>query len=566
MNIVRKTMCFVALALFLQFLIVSNSFAGEVYQNQNLTQQYCAQIIGEEQKIVARHPLTPEAKTLWELNHPGCYPNAQSQNHSYNSILDQLDSIFVTAFTAMSAISNALFFSLAFFAVFMVGARIALGAETGVMLPIGRVLISLLVTYGLINFWPTIQNSIISFAQTSGFEMSKTIGLEIKTQLAAAAPEAFSSRVLSLIPNSGTLDPVGLLKVGADSMGAPLTLMSAQMASEPHWYDKVSFFYASLGNFFTLGLNGLVQMVIFSLFGLEALLILLESKLIFVFAPLALVFRVFNPSNSGLQFDYGRKLLDALIGLAAKIVVFYLVIELIAGLRALTLQHDLASLGGFFVGIEDLAAVLVFGLAGLWAMHWSGKIFGHNGAALAAAVGGFVGSSAATLATAGASKAGTAAFGALKKEVDKGREAGKGKGMGEIGKGAFKGQNKGQKGEAEGKIPGSAFKSKNGESETGNGNENGSGQNSQNSPNKPTTNPPTTNAGAGSGTQNTQNKNGAGTGGPVPSATFTPQAPPAGGGSFSAQQTQQAPPQQNKQQTQKQPEQNEPQKPKPNDK
>ena len=460
MNIVRKTSIFAFLALFL-LSFIREAGANEIYQNSNLTTQYCSQIQAEESKVVARHPLTPEAKTLWELNHPGCYPNAQSQNHSYNSILDQFDSIFATAFTAVSAIANALFFSLAFFAVFMVGARVALGMENGIMIPIGRVLISLLVTFGLINYWPDIQNSIISFAQNSGFKMSQTIGLEIKSQLAASAPDAFSSRVLSLIPDAGTLDPVGLLKAGADSMAAPLTLMAAQMSSQPHWYDKMSFFFADLGNFFVLGLSGLVQLVIFSLFGLEALLILLESKLIFVFAPLALVFRVFNPSNSGLQFDYGRKLLDALIGLAAKIMVFYLVIEVIAGLRALTLQHDLASLGGFFVGVEDLSAVLVFGLAGLWAMHWSGKIFGHNGAALAAAVGGFVGSSAATLATAGASKAGSAAFGALKKGVEKGREAGKGKGMGEIGKGAFRGQNGGKKREApEGKIPGSAFKQK----------------------------------------------------------------------------------------------------------
>ena len=444
-----KKIAFFALAL---FLLSNNAWAGEVYQNQTQTSQYCQNIVTQGNKEAQRHPNRPDTMLLWEQGHPGCY-NSTTTPGQKQGVLDAIDGIFVQANSALSAIGTAIFLSFAFVAVFTVGVRILFGAEQGVVIPAGKVLISLSVIYALLNYFPAIQAQITSWAQSQGYQESLSIDNTIKGTLASTV----AGQVFALVPPGGTLDPIDLLKTGAEvgvagQLVAQLEFQS-KIASAPHWYDEIGAAMEAMPAFLTEMIVTFLEMIIFFILAVEALLIIAEGKILFIIAPLAIGFMVFNSARIGVQFDYFNKLLSSTINLAVKVILFYLVVEICLVERAIVLSHNSTNIGGVEKYYQDLGLTILIGAFALFMLHYSGKIFGHSGASFAAAVGGLVGGAAGTAATTaatagaglamkGASMAGKAGISAGKAGVRGGKEFGKGVFQGA--KGGFrKGRGKG---------------------------------------------------------------------------------------------------------------------------
>lgn len=432
-----KKIVVVVLAL---FLLSNNAWAGEVYQNQTQQSQYCQNIVTQGNKEAQRHPNRPDTMLLWEQGHPGCY-NSTTTPGQKQGVLDAIDGIFVQANSALSAIGTAIFLSFAFVAVFMVGVRILFGVENSFIIPAGKVLISLSVVFALLNYFPAVQSQLVSWAQSEGYQESLSINNIIKSTLATTV----AGQVFALVPPGGTLDPIGLLKTGAE-VGVAGQLVAqiefqSKIASAPHWYDEIGAAMEAVPNFLTEMVVTFIEMIIFFILAVEALLIIAEGKILFIIAPLAIGFMVFNSARIGVQFDYFNKLLSSTINLAVKVILFYLVVEICLVERAIVLSHNSTNIGGVEKYYQDLGLTILVGAFALFMLHYSGKIFGHAGASFAAAVGGLVGSAAGTAATTAATAgAGLAVKGAAmagKAGISAGKAAAKtGK---EFGKGAFHG-------------------------------------------------------------------------------------------------------------------------------
>ena len=230
----------------------------------------------------------PAAKQVWEYAHPSCYTpvsvGSQDVVHAVNHIVGEV-------LSATQGIAYAILAVIAAPLLAIVGIRIALGVESGVMIPVGRAILALSLAYGGVTFLPGLINGFINQSQIWGTATGQSMAPLLKADMSVNPIfTSSSSSGLStfLQPSAVQADPISILKMGLEDSWAVMELIL-------HSHPKITSLSPSVAigqsfQWFIGGLLGLAAAVgvlfIFTYIAAKTFSILLRAHVIVALAPI----------------------------------------------------------------------------------------------------------------------------------------------------------------------------------------------------------------------------------------------------------------------------------------
>ena len=278
----------------------------------------------------------PGLRRMYELKYPDCFAPASVGIQALDQAINHVTMILLTT-TQQLAVSVLLVFAAPLLVI--VGARIALGVENGVVIPVGRAFLALALAFGGIQILPTLAGSVFNQFQTWGTGVGRGMAPYIKQDMSlnpVFTSGSTSGNIFNSImtPMAVNLDPISILKMGGEDAAG---LVTAQMFNMPplsltHIGNDIGvvarwFAWTSFDIFAGIGL-----VLVFAYLGAKMLSVLLRAHIFIALSPFLAAFHAFRGVNIGENYSKSlhiHRVITLVLRESFKLFVVYITIPII---------------------------------------------------------------------------------------------------------------------------------------------------------------------------------------------------------------------------------------------
>ena len=346
---------------------------NEIYGNGSTNQQKTAGQLST--------PPPGVSQQLWCAAHPGLGTCAQGDQTGVNSVITAVIASLDRAQSSIEAIAVDIFFMLAPISVLALGIRIAFNAESGVVIPVGRLLIALSTCWIFVEVGPYLSSAIVREAELYGTGVSQSMNAQVKANVMSSAPGGFfsSGAINALMPNVSALDPWNYVKAGLQE-SAMVMIQAIPTPAGSTWgkLEEIGSLLASTPTLLLYLLAAIVILAVFAIVGIEAAFLVFETHVFIMFTAIAAAFTALNAGNIGPRFAGVGEIMKIVLGQAMKVFVFFLAVPIIS-LEQSGVEKMVSTGWGIWSALVLIASSVVCFFIFESILKASGKIFGHGG-------------------------------------------------------------------------------------------------------------------------------------------------------------------------------------------
>lgn len=267
-------------------------------------------------------------KKIFELKHPECYAPVST---GFQAITHGISHVFGEILSATTSLANTIFFFLAPVMLVLAGAQAALGTSSGIVVPIGRSVLTLILAGSGITLLPVLVNKLIYQFQTWGTQTAGAMGPLVKADMAKNPifTTGNTNVMSSFFSGSSNLDPISILKMGwEDSLSlVGVALREMPSVSLLHTAAAIENGFVWFATFLLTFMAAIGLLAVFAYAAAKAFSIILEAHLIVVFAPILSAFHALKAGGGnipGADMYCIQKLVGLTLNAAFRLFVLYI--------------------------------------------------------------------------------------------------------------------------------------------------------------------------------------------------------------------------------------------------